>query len=115
MDAIAHIVRFRNGPPFSRGRRILKQNQIIPSFPRKRESTRSQSATFVHFDLFTHPKAGIQRVGFGERAASLLFPAVEPVKDFGAHSHSGARFNPDARPLSPTMQILGKIKYFGIP
>jgi hypothetical protein len=100
-------VRFRNGPPLSRGRRILKQNQIIPSFPRKRESIRSQSATFAHFDFFPRPKAGIQGATFGERAASLLFPAFEPVKDFGANPHSGAQFNPDARPLSPATKILG--------
>jgi hypothetical protein len=43
---------------FRGGDEILKQNQIIPSFPRKRESIRSQSATFAHFDFFTHSFAG---------------------------------------------------------
>jgi hypothetical protein len=48
----ADVVRLRNGPPLSRGRRILKQNQTIPSFPRKRESIRCQNGTFVRFDSF---------------------------------------------------------------
>jgi len=38
--------RFRGGDEFS------KQNQIISSFPRKRESIRSQSAAFVYPDFF---------------------------------------------------------------
>jgi len=37
--AFADIVRLRDGPPLSRGRRILKQNQINPSFPRKRRES----------------------------------------------------------------------------
>jgi hypothetical protein len=45
-------------PRFRGGDEILKQNQIIPSFPRKRESIRSQSAAFVHFDFFTRCFAG---------------------------------------------------------
>ena len=45
-------------PRFRGSDEFLKQNQIIPSFPRKRESMRSQSATFVHFDFFTHSFAG---------------------------------------------------------
>jgi hypothetical protein len=57
--AFADIVQLRNGPPLSRGRRILEQNQIIPSFPRKRESIRCQSVTFVRLDCFTRSFAGM--------------------------------------------------------
>ena len=49
-------------PRFRGGDKFLKQNQTIPSFPRKRESIRSQSAAFVYFDFFTRFFAGKAKI-----------------------------------------------------
>jgi len=70
---LADIVPLRDGPPLSRERRILRQNQSIPSFPRKRESMRSQSVTDL--DFLARAVAGKATAGGSKAAKPVHAPA----------------------------------------